>query len=88
MGEINESETYEAIANVLPWEIRTVLLSLRDTEQQCDWDRINKLCAEISDSVYSMLVELCLIEYKDKEHPGENIRLTSAGEHLADYCTC
>lgn len=85
MKEINGPETYKAIAEVLPWEIQTGLLSLRDADG--DPAETERVFNKMPTTVYIAIQELCLATPWDAvTHRG--LKLTSAGKHLAEYCTC
>ena len=74
---INGPETYKTIAEALPWEIRTAVLTIRDYGLTSD---------KIPDQIYIALYELQLIEADGET--GANLRLSRLGKHLVDYCTC
>lgn len=74
---IDGPRTYRAIAEMLPWEIRTAVLTIRDYGLTSD---------KIPDQIYIALYELQLIEADGET--GENLRLSRLGKHLVDYCTC
>lgn len=78
---MNGEETYKKIAEALPWEIQSALLSIRfygdDQEEQ------ESLYQQTPVPLYCALVELCLV--KDN---GGYFELTTAGRHLVDFCTC
>lgn len=85
MKEINGTETYKAIADVLPWEIQTGLLSLRDAED--DPAAIENIFNKMPTTVYIALQELCFATPWDTvTHHG--LKLTTAGKHIAEYCVC
>ena len=74
---IDGPRTYRAIAEMLPWEIRTAVLTIRDYGLTAD---------KIPDQIYIALYELQLIEADGET--GANLRLSRLGKHLVDYCTC
>ncbi len=85
MKEINRPETYRAIAEALPWELRTTLLAIRDAQD--DREALEKLYKEMPHSVYFLLIELCYTsEWNEARCSG--LYLTKVGKHLAEYCTC
>ena len=85
MKEIKGPETYKAIAEVLPWEIQTGLLSLRDAEDNPA--EIEKVFKKMPTTVYIAIQELCLATPWDTI-TRRGLKLTTAGKHLAEYCTC
>ena len=85
MKELNGPETYRAIANVLPWEIQTGLICLRDAEN--DPAEIEKVFNKMPTTVYIAMQELCLATPWDTV-TRKGFKLTSAGKHLAEYCSC
>ena len=74
---MNGPTTYKAIAEALPWEIQSGLLSIRDD---------GLTTKDIPFQVYIAMHELQLIEADGET--GENLRLSRLGNHLVDYCTC
>ena len=72
---IDGKTTYKAIAEALPYEIQSALLSVRDDEPA--------QLANMPTLIYTALYELMLIE-----GDGENMRLSRLGEHLVNYCSC
>lgn len=85
MREINGLETYKAIADALPWEIKTGLLCLRDADD--DAVAIENVFNKMPTTVYIAMQELCLATPWDLV-TRRGLKLTSAGKHLAEYCTC
>lgn len=78
-------ETYKRVAEALPWEIQSALLSLRDCGD--DTAAIEEFYYKIPILTYSAMIELCLItEWNEKTRSG--MKLTTAGQHLVNYCTC
>ena len=71
---IDGKTTYKAIAEALPYEIQSAMLSVRDDEPAQ---------ANMPPVLYTALYELMLIE-----GDGENMRLSRLGEHLVNYCSC
>lgn len=85
MKEIKGPETYAIIAAALPWEMQTTLLSLRDAQD--DSAALEELFYEMPTTVYIALQELCLATaWVEEKRNG--LKLTSAGWHLSQYCTC
>ena len=74
---MNGETTYKKIAEALPWEIQTTLLSIRDE---------GLTTKGIPFQVYIAMHELQLIEADGET--GENLRLSRLGNHLVDFCTC
>ena len=72
---MNGPATYKAIAEALPWEIQTTLLSIRD-------EGIGR--ESIPLVIFTALYELQLIEDANADEPS----LSRLGKHLVDYCTC
>lgn len=72
---MNGPATYKAIAEALPWEIRSALLSIRDEGMTTE---------QMPLSIYAALYEMMLVE-SDGE---TKLRLSRLGKHLVDYCTC
>lgn len=83
--QLNGPETYRKIAEALPWEIQSTLLALRDCQD--DPAATEELFYKMPTTVYIALQELCLAGpwYEEKR---SGLALTSAGKHLAEYCTC
>jgi hypothetical protein len=77
---MNGPATYKAIAEALPWEIRSALLSIRDDELT-----MNDIPWKIPVQVYIAIFELQLIT---EDKIGDMLRLSRLGKHLVDYCTC
>ena len=71
---IDGKTTYKAIAEALPYEIQSALLSVQDDEPA--------QLANMPPVIYIALYELMLIE-----SDGENMRLSRLGEHLVNYCS-
>lgn len=78
---MNGPATYKAIAEALPYEIQSALLSIRDYGD--DQEKQEKLYQQTPVPLYCALVELCLV--KDN---GGYFELTTAGRHLVDFCIC
>ena len=78
-------ETYKAKAEALPWEIQTGLLCLRDAGD--DPAAIENVFYKMPTEVYIAMIELCLMTRWD-EVTRRGMKLTTAGMHLAEYCTC
>lgn len=83
--QLNGPETYRRIAEALPWEIQTTLLALRD--YQDDPGARENLYMKMPQEVYIAILQLCLATEWDEEIRS-GLKLTTAGKHLADYCTC
>lgn len=83
--QLNGADTYRRIAEALPWEIQSTLLALRDCQD--DPAATEELFYKMPTTVYIALQELCLAGpwYEEKR---SGLALTSAGKHLAEYCTC
>lgn len=83
--DLTGPETYRKIAAALPWEIQSTLLALRDCQD--DTAATEELFYKMPTTVYIALQELCLAGpwYEEKR---SGLALTSAGKHLAEYCTC
>lgn len=77
MQDLNGPETYKAIAEVLPWEIQSALLAIRDDGLTTE---------RIPDKIYIAMHELQLIEADGET--GANLRLSRLGKHIVDYCSC
>lgn len=78
---ISGPETYKAIAEALPYEVQSALLSIRDNDD--DQETQESLYQKTPVPLYCALIELCLV--KDN---GGYFELTTAGRHLVDFCTC
>ena len=76
MTLLEVEKMYKDLAEVLPYEIQSALLAIRDS------DDLIKLYNDMPVAVYYSLRELSLIE------EGENIQLTKLGKHVVNYCTC
>lgn len=82
---LNGKETYSKIAASLPWEIQSALLAIRDAGD--DTGAVEEIYFAMPAPVYVATLELCLItEWSEKKRAG--MKLTTAGEHLVNYCTC
>ena len=82
---MNGPATYKAIAEALPWEIQTGLLSIREAGD--DTGAKENLFYKMPAAVYIAMLELCLItEWSETKRRG--LDLTTAGEHLVNFCTC
>lgn len=75
MTMVKAEKMYEDLAEVLPYEIQSTLLAIRDS------DDLQKLYNDMPVAVYFAMRELSLIE-------GEDLKLTNLGKHLVNYCTC
>lgn len=73
---MNGPTTYKAIAEVLPWQVQSALLAIRDDGLKMK---------DLPTLVYVALFELQLIEVDDET---ENVSLSRLGCHLVDFCTC
>ena len=83
--QLKGPETYRKIAEALPWEIQSALLDLRDCQD--DPAATEELFFKMPTTVYIALQELCLAgPWHEEKRSG--LALTSAGKHLAEYCTC
>ena len=72
MQDLNE--ICKAVAEVLPWEIQSTLLTIRD----------EGLTAEkIPEEIYTCLNELQLVDTD-----GRDVWLSRLGRNLVDHCTC
>ena len=77
---MNAQTTYKAIAEALPWEIQSGLLSIRDdnlTMKDIPW--------KFPVMIYVKMFELQLIEV---DNATGTINLSRLGNHLVDFCTC
>ena len=72
---MNGKETYKKLAEALPYELQSALLSIRDA---------GMTFSKIPQLIYIALYELQLIEVTE----GQNLSLSRLGNHLVDYCTC
>ena len=82
---MNGKETYKKIAESLPWEIQSALLAIRDAEE--DPIKIEHIYQEMPPVIYIAMIELCLItEWSEAKLTG--MKLTSAGKHLVEFCSC
>lgn len=82
---MNGKETYKKIAEALPWEIQSALLAIRDAGD--DTGAVEKIYFAMPAPVYVAMIELCLIsEWSEKKRAG--MKLTTAGRHLVDFCSC
>ena len=75
MKELNGPATYKAIAEALPWEIQSTLLSIRD-------EGIARKSIPLV--IFTALYELQLIEDANADEPS----LSRLGAHLVPFCTC
>ena len=74
---INGPETYEAIAEALPWELQDAVLTIRGQ---------GVTQHEVPRVTYIALYELMLIEEPQREF--DALQLSRLGNHIADYCCC
>lgn len=72
MQDLNE--ICKAIAEVLPWEIQSALLSIRDDGLRPD---------EIPNPMFNYMKELSLFEKTER-----GIKLSRLGRNLVDHCSC
>lgn len=78
-------ETYKRVAEALPWDIQSALLSLRDCGD--DPAAIEDFYYKVPILTYCAMIELCLVtEWNETTRSG--MKLTTAGQHLVNYCTC
>lgn len=82
---MNGNETYKAIAEALPYELQSALLSIREVQNNDEGTR--KLFYKMPAAVYIALIELCLIKPWDEVRK-TGLEFTSAGAHLVNYCSC
>lgn len=75
---MNGQETFKKIAEALPYEIQSALLSIRDDE--------NVTARNIPEVVFYALCELTLIEQPQSDE--EIVQLSKLGSRLVDFCTC
>lgn len=83
MNELNGPATYRAIAQALPYGIQSTLLSIRSTEDEGTAEARDSLYRRMPIAIYCAIIELCLVE-----EDTNGLKLTTAGRHLADYCSC
>ena len=81
---MNGNETYRLLAEALPYELQSALLSIREVHD--DHEANKALFEKMPTPTFVGLVELCLIENPDIWNP--QWQLTTAGKHLVEYCTC
>lgn len=73
---LDGKKTYKTIAEALPYELQSALLSVRDDDPEL-------VMGNMPAGIYIALYELMLIEGEEG-----NIHLSRLGEHLVPYCTC
>ena len=71
------NEICKAIAEVLPWEIQSALLAIRDDGLTAD---------KIPNGIFINMNELQLIETDGQNR--DNIRLSKLGRNIVDHCSC
>lgn len=72
MQDLNE--ICKAIAEELPWEVQSALLSIRDDGLRPD---------EIPNPMFNYMKELSLFEKTES-----GIKLSKLGRNLVDHCSC
>lgn len=82
---MNGKETYKKIAEALPWEIQSALLAIRDAGD--DTGAVEEIYFAMPTDVYFAIRGLCLVTEWDEDNR-TGMKLTSAGRHLVEYCSC
>lgn len=85
MEQIKGQDVYMKVAESLPWEMQTALLTIREYQEVPAM--LEKIYKQMSSNVYIGLTELLLITNWD-EASKRGLQLTKAGKHIANFCTC